>query len=228
MKTIWLLGGASWVSTVEYYRRINKKIHEQLGKNHSAKIILRSMDYEDIKQYNYKNWDKIEEKLMDEIFILSSCPVDCILICNNTLHKALDSILPHLNLEVPILHIVESVGEHMKVMNYKKPLLIGTKFTMEDGFYREGLEKYWFYTTLPEAPDREEIQRIIVEELSREVTSETSKKWLQDMIHRYDCDSVVVACTELPLIIKQEDFENIAIVDTLEVHVDRAVAFSLE
>lgn len=227
MKTIGLLGGASWVSTVEYYRHINRKVNERLGKNHSAKIILSSIDYEEIKQYNYQNWQKIGDILMDEILRLDACGVDCILICNNTLHKAFDDIKHHLYTETPIFHIVDCAGEYVATKKIKNILLLGTKFTMEDGFYQKRLANYGLHITTPSETERTEIQRIIQEELSKEIFNEKSKKWLQKMISQYACDGVIVACTELPLLIKQEDFQ-VPILNTLELHCEKAVNFALE
>jgi aspartate racemase len=227
MKTIGLLGGASWVSTVEYYRQINKKVNERLGKNHSAKITLSSMDYEEIKQYNYQNWEKIGDILMDEILRLDSCNVDCILICNNTLHKAFDDIESHLYMETPIFHIVDCVGEYAQAKKFKNLLLLGTKFTMENGFYHAKLEKYGFNITTPSEEERNEIQRITQEELSKEKFTAESKQWFQELIKKYPCDAVVVGCTELPMIIKQEDYD-VPILNTLDLHCEKAVNFSLE
>jgi aspartate racemase len=226
MKTIGLLGGASWVSTIEYYRQINKKVNQRLGKNHSAKIILSSMDYEEIKRYNYQNWGKIGEILMNEILRLDSCNVDCMLICNNTLHKALDDIEFHLYVEAPIFHIVDCVAEYAKLKKLKNLLLIGTKFTMEDGFYAKRLEKYGMKVSIPGEEERNEIQRITQEELAKEKFLEQSKKWFQKIIAEYPCDAVVVGCTELPLIVKQEDY-SIPILNTLDLHCEKAVNFSL-
>lgn len=226
MKTIGLLGGASWVSTVEYYRQINKKVNARLGKNHSAKIILNSVDYEEIKQYNYQNWEKIGDILMDEIMKLDNCGVDCMLICNNTLHKALDDIMPHLYMEAPIFHIVDCVGEYAKENNFKNILLLGTKFTMEDGFYHKKLKDYGMNIITPAEDERIEIQRITQEELSKEKINSESEKWLQEVIAKYPCDAVVVGCTELPMIIKQEDYA-IPILNTLDLHCEKAVNFAL-
>lgn len=226
MKTIGLLGGTSWVSTVEYYRQINKKINERLGKNHSAKIILSSMDYEEIKQYNYQNWEKIEDILMDEIMKLDNCNVDCMLICNNTLHKALDDIKSNIYTETPIFHIVDCVGEYAQKNNFKNILLLGTKFTMENGFYHEGLKKYNIDIVTPVEDERIEIQRITQEELAKEKFTTESKKWFQKIVAKYPCDAVVVGCTELPMIIKQEDYD-IPILNTLDLHCEKAVNFSL-
>lgn len=226
MKIIGLLGGASWVSTVEYYRLINKRVNERLGKQHSAKIVLNSMDYEEIKRYNYQNWGKIEEILMDEIIKLDNCNVDCILICNNTLHKALVNIESDLYIEAPIFHIVDCAGEYAQKNNFRKILLLGTKFTMEDGFYHKRLNKFGIDVVTPVEQERNEIQRITQEELSKELFTEKSKKWFQEIVKKYPCDAVVVGCTELPLIIEQEDYK-VPILNTLELHCEKAVSFSL-
>ena len=224
MKTIGLLGIASPRSNIEYYRYINTSINKRLGKNHSAKMIISTIDYEDIKQYNYTNWDKIGDILMDKLIELSNYDVDCILIGNNTLHKALDDIEQHLYIEKPIFHIVDCVGEYVLSHQFKSILLLGTKFTMEDGFYHNRLKKYASNIITPPKSDRDAMHRINKEELSQGICNPESSKWFQQLVKQYSCDAVVVACTELPAIIKNEDYE-VPIINTLNVHCDKAVDF---
>ena len=228
MKTIGLLGGMAWPSTIEYYRQINKMMNQKLGKSHSAKIVLRSIDYETIKKYNYKDWEKIEIVLEGELYALDQASVDCILLCNNTLHKAYDKIESRLKLKAPFFHIVDCAGEYAKSKKFKHILLIGTKFTMEDDFYRERLERQFGLTvSIPAEKERNEIQRIVQEELAKEVCTEQSKYMLQKIIVGQKCDAVVVACTELPMIVKQEEY-TIPILNTVALHCERAVEFALE
>lgn len=226
MKTIGLLGGTAWVSTIEYYRRLNQKVNARLGKNHSAKIILSSIDYETIKKFNYENWEKIGEVLLEEILKLDSCNVDCILICNNTLHKAYDTIAPHLSIETPVLHIVDCVANHIKQQNMSNILLLGTKFTMEDGFYHKRLENFGIKVVTPDESERNEVQRISQEEISREIFSEASKEWFKKVISKYACEGVILGCTELPLLITQKDYQ-VPIFNTLDLHCEKAVEFAL-
>jgi len=226
MKTIGLLGGTAWVSTIDYYRQINKMVNERLGKNHSAKIILKSIDYEEIKKYNYQDWEKIGDVLMDELIDLDSCNIDCILICNNTLHKSLGQIESNLYLENPIFNIIECAGEYAKEQKIDEVLLLGTKFTMEDGFYQDKLKKYDIKVKIPDDDDRNEIQRIIQEELSKEKILDISKEKIKNIVEKNKCKAVIVGCTELPMIVRQDGFD-IPILNTLELHCKKAVDFAL-
>lgn len=226
MKTIGLLGGMSWVSTIEYYRRINTEVQARLGGHHCASIVLRSMDYAAIKQYDYQSWEKIGEVLRGEMLALNSCRVDCMLVCNNTLHKALDDIGPHLGIETPIFHIVDCVGACAQANNLKNLLLLGTRFTMEHGFYQARLKKYGAAVTVPDLAQRAEIQRIIQEELVKDNPAARSAAWLHEVIAQHPCDAVVAGCTELPLLLNQERCA-VPVLDTLELHCARAVEFAL-
>ncbi len=226
MKTIGLLGGTAWISTIEYYRLLNQKVQSQLGKSHSARIILNSIDYEEIKQYNYQNWAEIERILKNEILRLNACDVDCILICNNTLHKAYDAIADDLRIQTPVFHIAECAGAHAKSKQLKEVLLLGTKFTMEEEFYKKQLESTGLKVVIPERHDRNNIQHIIQEELSKGIFNSNSRKWFQQVISQHSCDGVILACTELPLLIQQKDYD-MPILNTVDIHCETAVAFSL-
>ncbi len=227
MKTIGLLGGTSWVSTIEYYRLLNSLVHKKLKKSHSAQIVLRSIDYENIKQYDYRDWHKIEGIMLSEIQKLSSCGVDCILICNNSLHKVYDNIVEHMKGSLPILHILDGVIEQAERRGIKKLLLLGTKFLLEDGFYKSRLENEGFEIIIPKRILRDKIQTIIVNELSKGNIEESSEKWIQELIDEHDsAEGVVVACTELPLIINAKNYK-IPILNTLELQCEKAVKFAL-
>lgn len=227
MKTIGLLGGLGWVSTIEYYRNLNQKVNKTLGKHHSAKIILNSIDHESVRQFDYNEWDKIAEILKEGILQLDSFGADCILICNNTLHKAFDLISSSLNTKAPVFHIVDCVGEYAVQQNLNKLLLLGTKFTMEDGFYHNRLKNFGLEVITLDESDRLEVNRVIQEELLKNIFKDGSKKWFQDMIKKYDCDAVTLGCTELPLLIKQEDYKT-PILSSVELHCQKAVDFALK
>lgn len=227
MKTIWLLWWMSRVSTVDYYTRINTLVSQKLGKQHSAKILLRSVDYQQIKQYNYKNRDKIGEILLDEIHELSSCNVDCILICNNTIHKAYNEIAPHLHLEwVEVMSIIECVSQKASIISAKNVLLLWTQFVMEDWFYHSILAEHGTETITPDKNIRKEIHKIIQEELSKNIIRQESIAYMRYVIEQFDMDAVVVWCTELPMIISQDDFD-VPVLDTVQIHCEKAVEFSL-
>lgn len=227
MKTIGLIGGLSYISTIEYYRKINQKVNDRLGKKHSAKIILNSIDFQEIKKHDYKNWDKVGDILMEAILKLDSCGVDCILLCNNTQHKAYNRIEPHLDIKTPFFHIVDCLGEFAVSKRFKKLLLLGTCITMEDGFYSERLsQKFSLNIIIPNEKERIGINRIIQEELVKDKFKKISKKWLLELIDKYPCDAVILGCTELPLLIRKKDCK-VPLLDTVEIHCEKAVDFAL-
>jgi aspartate racemase len=227
MKLIGLLGGMGWQSTIDYYRTLNQQVHKKLGKNHSARVILLSPDYEDIKQYNYEQIQERGEILLNELLELSSSNPDCILICNNTLHKVYDEIKPHLYIETPIFHIVDLVGEHLARQRLNNVLLLGTQFTMEDGFFEQGLKKHGVSCVIPPSEIRRDMQKMH-DKLLVQGPDEEMTVWHKKLIQEYikDVDAVVLACTELPLIVSQKDFE-IPIIDTVELHCTSAIDFAL-
>ena len=227
MKTIGLLWWMSRVSTLDYYTTINKSISAKLGKHHSAKIILHSIDYETIKKYDYKNRDAIGEILKHELERLASTPIDCILICNNTVHKAFYSIERTLNLSIPVFWIVDCVWAVAKEARHKNVLLLWTQFVMEDWFYHEKLESYWITVTIPSLDERKNIQYIIQTELVKNNIIEKSKQRFLDLISKYWVEAVIVGCTELPMLISQEDYK-IPILNTVEIQCQKAISFSLE
>lgn len=160
MKTIGLLGGTSWPSTIEYYRILNELAQRELGGFHSASLLLRSIDYHDIKSRYHERWAEIPALLEREIRALAALGPDCLVICNNALHKAFDAIAARLALTIPVFHIVEATGRAARSLDCRRLLLLGTKFTMEDGFYHRGLERFGLCVETPEAADRVRIQEI--------------------------------------------------------------------
>lgn len=227
MRTIGLLGGLTYVSTIDYYQRINEAVSEVLGKRHSAKIILNSIDYQEVKQFNNEDWDGISELVKRELLRLSSFGVDCLMVCNNTLHKAVDKVLPDLDVKVPFFHIVDCIGEAAKKHEYKRILLLGTQFTMEDGFYSEKLKnKYQLDVIVPEQSDRQLIHNIIMNELVKNVCLEESKQKVLQIIDANDCDAVALSCTELPLLIKPDDCSK-PLLNSVEIHCAKAIEFAL-
>jgi aspartate racemase len=206
MKTIGLLGGTSWPSTIEYYRILNELAQERLGGFHSASLLLRSIDYHDIKSRYYDRWAEIPALLEHEIKAFVALRPDCLVICNNTLHKAYDAIAARLALPIPVFHIVQATGRAAHTMNLPRLLLLGTKFTMEDGFYRQGLEQFGLRVETPAEEDRVGIQQI-QSQLARGIMKEEFRHALVAITekHARSVDAVVLACTELPLAIRQED-----------------------
>jgi len=226
LKTIGLLGGTSWPSTIEYYRILNELAQEKLGGFHSASILLRSIDYHDIKSRYYERWAEIPALLEREIRAFVGLRPDCLVICNNTLHKAFDVIAAKLALPIPVFHIVEATGRAAQSMKLQRLLLLGTKFTMEDGFYHRGLERFGLRVETPGEDERVRIQQI-QSQLARGIVAEEFRDYLAALVERHagSVDAVVLACTELPLAIRQRDC-RIPVIDPTERQCREAFEFA--
>lgn len=226
LKTIGLLGGTSWPSTIEYYRILNELAQETLGGFHSASILLRSIDYHDIKSRFPDRMAEIPALLEGEIAALVRLGPDCLVICNNTLHKAFDLVAPRLALPVPVFHIVEATGRAARALKLRRLLLLGTKFTMEDGFYHRGLERFDLEVTTPNEADRAAIQQI-QSQLARGIMREEFRSALAAVVDRHaaSVDGAVLACTELPLALGQQDC-RIPVINPTEVQCREAFAFA--
>jgi len=199
MRLIGLLGGTSWPSTIEYYRILNETVQQRLGGYHSANLLLRSIDYHNIKKQYDNGWDKIPSLLEAALKDLDSRDPDCILICNNTLHKAYDIVVSRLDLHVPVIHIVDAVGRAASQKGFKRLLLLATKFTMEDGFYAERLNRFGCDVTIPAAKERLQIQEI-QSQLANGQTDARFRDYFRNLLAQYtEVDAVILGCTELPL-----------------------------
>jgi aspartate racemase len=228
MKTIGLIGGMSWESTLEYYRIINELVSKRLGGHHSAKIILYSVDFDEVVKLQHKgDWEKLGEMLAEIARRLETCGADLVLICTNTMHKVADYVQKAIN--IPLLSIIDATAEEIKRTGLRKVGLLGTKFTMEDDFYRAGLERHGIQTVIPDEEDRNTVHRIIFDELCLGVFKESSKEELKKIVEKLKekgAGGVVLACTELPLLLSQEDCD-IPIFDTTRIHAEYAVNFAL-
>ncbi|WP_457549237.1 aspartate/glutamate racemase family protein [Archaeoglobus sp.] len=227
MRTIGLLGGMSWESTLEYYRIINEEVAKRLNGLHSAKIILYSFDFDEIAGLQSQNrWNELCEILAEKAEMLEKAGADCILICTNTMHKVADYVQSRIN--VPLLSIIDCVAREIVKRGIKRVGLLGTKFTMEDGFYKDGLRKYGLEVVVPDEKDRNEVHRIIFEELCRGIFKEPSRRKLIEIIEKLKmkgAEGVILGCTELPLLIKQSE---IPIFDSTKIHAVYAVEFALK
>jgi aspartate racemase len=228
MKTIGLLGGMSWESTVEYYRLINKFVSDRLGGLNSAKCLLYSFNFEEIAYLQREgNWKRLAEMLGDAARKLEVAGADLILICTNTMHKVAPEVQAMLS--IPIVSIIDATAEEVKRKGLKKIGLLGTLFTMEDGFYQEELERNGIESIVPEREDRLFIHGVIFNELCKGVFREESKNELLRIINWLvgkGAEGIVLACTEIPLIVKQRDVE-VPVFDTTEIHSKKAVELVL-
>lgn len=228
MRTLGLIGGTSWVSTVDYYRAINQMINERCGALNSAKLFLYSQNFEEFKKLaDANNWERIAEDLSDIAQRLEQAGSDCIVICANTPHLVADQIQERIG--IPILHIAHATGKELAVHNIKTAGLLGTKFTMERDFFKDILLTHGIKTMIPDPASREFIHHSIFAELGKGIFSnETKKKYLEiiQQIQQDGARGVIFGCTEIPLLIKPEDCAMMTF-DTTLIHAKYAVDFAL-
>ncbi len=228
MKKIGIIGGLSWESTIEYYRIINESVNERLGGLHSAKIILNSFNFSIIEELQRNGqWEKISDILIANAQNLINCGAEAIMIATNTLHKLAPTVQDNIN--VPILHIADATGEEILKRNYKKVLLLGTKYTMQEEFYKHKLEKeYDIRVEVPAKWEQKLINSIIFEELCRGIKSEYTKNAILKIIDKSKlngAEAVVLGCTELPNLIKKA---SLPLLNTAEIHSKYAVEYILK
>lgn len=227
MKTIGLLGGTGWSSTIGYYKILNEMVNERLGGYHSAKILLKSIDYHDIMSNYGKDHDKTAQLLHSELSELIALKPHCLMICCNSLHKYYDMIKDQLNSPIPVIHAVDAVAHHIQQQKYKQVLLLATKFTMEDGFFAKKLEQSGIAVTIPGPQERDEMQRIHDKLMQNSVT-EKSRNYFRDLIVRHkNLDAVVLGCTEYPLVVDQTN-SVLPIIDPVYLQTQSAVDFALK
>ncbi len=228
MKTIGLIGGMSWESTATYYQIINQVINKQLGGLHSAKCVLYSVDFQEIEQCQSSNdWQKSAQILLQAALSLQKAGADFIVICTNTMHKVVPQIIPHLH--IPILHIAEMTVKALKKQNMTRIALLGTKYTMEQHFYREIIIQHGIEVIIPDELDRQIINDIIFKELCRGVIKLNSKNAylaIIDKLCRLGVQGVVLGCTEIGLLINQND-TAVPLFDTSLIHAQEAALYAL-
>lgn len=229
MKTIGLIGGMSWESSVTYYQIINQVINKQLGGLHSAKCVLYSVDFQEIEQcQSSSDWQKSAHILIQAALSLQRAGADFIVICTNTMHKVVPQIIPHLN--IPILHIAEMTVKALKKQNMTRIALLGTKYTMEQHFYKDIIIQHGIEVIIPDELDRQIINDIIFKELCRGVIKLNSKNAylaIIDKLCRLGVQGVVLGCTEIGLLINQND-TAVPLFDTSLIHAQEAALYALD
>lgn len=229
MKVIGLLGGMSWESSVEYYRIINKEVQRRLGGTHSAKCIMYSVDFAEIEQLQMQgDWDKMTETMIAATHALESAGAEITVICTNTMHKMAAAV--EMASSIPLLHIADATAAAIKQLGITKIALLGTKYTMEQDFYKGRLvANHSLEVIIPDAIDREKIHQIIYEELVLGIVKDTSRQIYQAIIQKLaanGAEGIILGCTEIGMLIKQTDVA-IPVFDTTELHALAAVDFSL-
>ena len=225
MKTIGLIGGVSPQSTLRYYEKINDITQKLLGKHHSAKLVLVSVDFEEIVFFLTQGaWDKVKEIILQGCLTLETCGVDYIAICSNTMHKVVHSISN--SIQVPFIHILDAVIDNINKEKYKKIGLIGTTYTMEENFHKNYItERLNVEIEIPSSSARDEINAIIFNELCRNTLTDFSKKALISVISQFfgrGVEAVILGCTELHFAFSQIDV-CIPVLDTTQLHADSLV-----
>lgn len=229
MKTIGLIGGMSWESTVTYYTQINQLISKELGGLHSAKLLLASVDFAEIESCQSANeWEKSGELLLAEALKLEMAGADFLVICTNTMHKVYDQI--NENCHIPIIHIADATIDKLEENKLKKIGLLGTKYTMEQDFYKKRLTDAQIEVLIPQEADRKAVNDIIFNELVLGDIKQTSKETYLHIIEKMieeGVEGIILGCTEIGLLIKQSDVA-VPVFDTTLIHSQKAVEMALE
>lgn len=229
MKTIGMVGGMSWESTLEYYRILNESVKEKLGGFHSAKCILYSVDFEEVERLQHLGeWDSLTKLMILAAKKVESAGADFILICTNTMHKMADEVQDAIH--IPLLHIVDVTAEAIQANGQNRVGLLGTKFTMEQDFYKKKLQdKYGFDVLIPSEEERQVIHDILYVELCLGKIEEPSRNKFKDIIHNLidrGAQGIILGCTEIPLIVAQKDYE-VPLYDTTALHARAAVEYAI-
>lgn len=228
MKILGLIGGTSWVSTIDYYRLINQGINARLGDLNFAECIIYSFNYQDIKRNNDANdWDCTLKMVTSAGLNLKNSGASAIILCANTMHKIADQL--EQNIQLPVIHIATATADIIKSQGLKKIGLLGTRFTMEQEFFRDKLAAKGIEVVIPNDQDRDLIHYTIFEELGRKVLKPTTKQFYLDVMDKLaaqGAEGIIMGCTEIPLLISPDDTQ-IPLFDTTRIHSDAAVAFAL-
>lgn len=229
MKTIGLLGGMSWESTVTYYQIINTVIKEKLGGFHSARCLLYSVDFHEIEACQSSgDWEKCGDILAEAAQRLEQAGADFIVICTNTMHKVAPQVQDAVS--IPLLHIAEATAQELKKSHIDKVGLLGTIYTMEQDFYKAKLQEAGIEVLIPEEEDRQRVNYIIFQELCLGVLDDNSRQTLLvviDKLAQQGAQGIVLGCTEIGLLVQQQD-TDLPLFDTALIHAQKAALYSLD
>jgi len=230
MKTIGLIGGMSWESSIEYYQIINETVRTKLGGLHSAKSIMYSVDFAEIEPLQHQaRWNEATQLMISAAKNVERGGADFIVLCTNTMHKVADEV--EKQIQIPILNIADPTADKIKTKGVKKVGLLGTKFTMEGDFYKDRLiQKHSLEVIIPTAAEREIVHRVIYDELCVGEIKQSSRMKYMDVIERLTKDGaegIILGCTEIGLLVKQED-SRVPLFNTTRIHAEAAVEYALE
>lgn len=229
MKTIGLIGGMSWESSLEYYRIINEAVKARLGGFHSAKSLMVSVDFAEIETLQEQGrWAEAARMLAAAAKSLEQGGADFVILCTNTMHKVANEI--QAAIQIPFLHIADATAQQIQEAGIRKVLLLGTRFTMEEDFYKSRLtQRYGLEVMIPDAGEREIVHRVIYDELVKGVIRQESKARYLEIIERWvgeGAEGVILGCTEIGLLVQDGDCRA-PLFDTTRIHAEAAVAYAL-
>ncbi|WP_306522734.1 aspartate/glutamate racemase family protein [Rheinheimera sp.] len=229
MKTIGMLGGMSWESTLSYYQAINSMVRQQLGGLHSARILLYSVDFADIEQLQQQgNWQQAAELLTDAALALQGAGADFLILCTNTMHKVAADLVQ--NIDIPLLHIADATALQLQQDGIKTVGLLGTRFTMEQDFYKKRLtEQFGIQVLVPDEAGRALVHQVIYQELCLGEIKDSSRQQYLKIIQQLadaGAEAVILGCTEIALLINTSD-SRVPLYDTTALHARAAVTMAL-
>ena len=230
MKTIGLIGGLSWESSILYYRLINEEVKARLGGLHSAKSLMFSFDFEEVERLQHQDrWEDATQLMIEAARNCEKGGADFLLICSNTMHKMAAEVQE--NISIPLLHIADATAEQIITQGFKKVGLLATGFTMEQDFYKGRLAaKYGLEVLVPEAEERQIVHKIIYEELCQGIIKEDSREYyrmaIQNLV-KAGAEAIILGCTEITLLVGQED-SAVPVFDTTAIHALAAVKYALK
>lgn len=228
MRTLGLIGGLSWESTIPYYRFLNERVRQRLGGLHSAKLLLHSVDFAGIEALQRADdWDAQAAILVDAARGLRTAGADAIVICSNTMHQVAPAV--EAAVDVPLLHIADATAARIRASGLARVALLGTKFTMERDFYRSRLEAAGVEVRIPDAPQRDRIHRVIYDELCLgrvlDASREAYRSIIDDLVAR-GAQGVILGCTEIGLLIGESD-APVPLFDTARIHAEAAADWAM-
>lgn len=228
MKTLGLIGGMSWESTVPYYRLINEAIKARLGGLHSARLVLYSVDFDEIAQLQHAGeWDAAGRVLADAAQRLERAGAQGLVICANTMHKVAPAI--EAAVRIPVLHVVDAVAEEIRAAGFSMVGLLGTRFTMEHPFYAEHLARHGLKALIPEKDDRDVVHRVVYEELCLGKIVDASRDEYRRIMAKLvaqGAEAIILGCTEISMLVGAQD-ASVPLFDTTAIHARKAAEWSV-
>jgi len=228
MQTIGLIGGMSWESTALYYKLINERVRDRVGKLHSAPLLMYSYDFQEVKDMQYAGrWDEAAASLAETARRLESAGARAIVLCTNTMHKLAPDIVS--SVSIPFIHIGDATAQRIRAKGYRRLGLLGTKFTMEEDFYVDRLRAHDLDVLIPPAGERADVNRIIYEELCLGIVAAPSRRRYQEVMAALvarGAECIILGCTEVTMLVGRNDI-SVETFDTTAIHAEAAADFAI-